>query len=60
MSPQDADAETVWTRCSAALQTQISEGVWATWFSSARAVQLEHDVLVLAVPSKTTKDRIEN
>jgi chromosomal replication initiator protein len=60
VSPQDADAETVWTRCSAALQTQISEGVWATWFSSARAVQLDHDVLVLAVPSKTTKDRIEN
>lgn len=59
MSPQDTEAETVWTRCSAALQTQISEGVWATWFSSARAVALDGHTLVLAVPSKTTKDRIE-
>lgn len=60
MSVQDTEAETLWRRCSAALQTQISEGVWATWFSSARAVELESDVLALAVPSKITKERIES
>jgi chromosomal replication initiator protein len=60
VSPQDTEAETLWNRCSAALQTQISEGVWATWFSSARAIELDEDVLGLAVPSKITKDRIES
>jgi len=60
VSPQDTEAETLWNRCSAALQTQISEGVWATWFSSARAIYLDEDVLGLAVPSKITKDRIES
>lgn len=59
MSPQDKDAEGLWVDCSTALQTQVSEGVWATWFSSTRPLSLDDEVLCLAVPSRTTKDRIE-
>jgi len=60
VSPPEIDADKLWERCSAALQTQISEGVWATWFSSARPIALTDDAFALAVPSKTTKERIES
>ena len=54
-----SDAEKLWTVGSELLRTQVSEATWMTWFEGIRAVALDGDTLVLAVPSSLAKERIE-
>ena len=54
-----ADAERLWKTCSDALQEQVSESTWKTFFSGVRPVAFTGDRLVLAVPSLLVKERLE-
>jgi chromosomal replication initiator protein len=42
------------------LRTQVSEAVWHSSFNSVTPVAVEHDELVLLVPSSLVKERIES
>ncbi len=54
------DAEQLWTLCSDALRSQVSEATWKTWFDGVRAVSADDGNLVLSVPSSLVKERLEN
>ena len=54
-----ADATELWRACTAAIRAEVSEVVWQMTFMSTRAVSLEDDTLVVAVPSTVVKQRIE-
>ena len=56
----DRDAMTVWDAGAAALRTQLAEATWHAWFQGVRAVRLDGDVLVLAVPSTVACERIRS
>jgi len=53
------DADILWTTCAAVLREQVSEAVWQTTFAGARAVRVDPDAFVLAVPSTVVRERIE-
>ncbi len=62
--PQEAEdlvteAQRLWTLCSTALRTQVSEATWRAWFDTIHPVAVDRDTLVLAVPSALAKERIE-
>jgi chromosomal replication initiator protein len=54
------DASTVWDAGAAALRSQLAEATWHAWFQGVRAVRLDGDVLVLAVPSTVACERIRS
>ncbi len=55
------DAHDLWTRCQAALQTQVSDAVWRSTFQDIHAdTDGDAAVLRLAVPNAMVKDRVEN
>src|SRR5262249_30928440 len=55
-----AAAEDLWSKVSLAVQSQLAEPTWNTWFRGVRAVDLrdDDDVLVLAVPNALAVERI--
>jgi chromosomal replication initiator protein len=55
-----AGAEGLWSRVSLAVQSQLAESTWNTWFRGVRAFDLraDDDVLVLAVPNVLAIERI--
>ncbi|HEX4489865.1 MAG TPA: chromosomal replication initiator protein DnaA [Acidimicrobiia bacterium] len=55
-----AGAEDLWSKVSLAVQSQLAESTWNTWFRGVRALALraDDDVLVLAVPSALAVERI--
>ncbi len=53
------DAQQLWDRCAAAIQTQVSDAVWRTWFDGIAAVDLDGGALHLAVPNALVKERLE-
>jgi len=53
-------AEAVWAAGATELRTLIAEATWRAWFQSVRAVRLDEDVLVLAVPSTVACERIRS
>ena len=53
------DASGLWTSCSDLLRQQVSDATWLTWFEAIRAIKVDSDTLVLAVPSSLVKERIE-
>lgn len=55
----EADAERVWTHCAQAIRDQVSDAVWRTTFSGARAAALDQRSLLLVVPTNLQKARIE-
>ena len=59
-STDDADAVKVWDAGETALRTQLAEATWHAWFQGVRAVRLDGDVLVLAVPSTVACERIRS
>jgi len=59
-STDDADAVKVWDAGATALRTQLAEATWHAWFQGVRAVRLDGDVLVLAVPSTVACERIRS
>ena len=50
----------IWEAGAKALRTQLAEATWHAWFQSVRAVRIEEDVLVLAVPSTVACERIRS
>jgi len=56
-----ADAQDLWMTCQAALQTQVSDGVWRSTFQDITALDGDDEaILRLAVPNGVVKDRVEN
>jgi chromosomal replication initiator protein len=56
---QVADGEHLWTSCQASLRTQVSDAVWRSTFQDITEIDVEDDILRLAVPSAVVKDRVE-
>ena len=55
----DSEAERIWTSCARAIRSQVSDAVWRTTFSGARARAFDERSLVLVVPTSLQKARIE-
>ena len=53
------DADGLWTNCAASIRAQVSDAVWRTTFSGAKAVAFDEGELILVVPSGLQKERIE-
>ena len=54
-----AGAEDLWSKVSLAVQSQLAESTWNTWFRGVRALDLRDDeILLLAVPSALAIERI--
>ncbi len=53
------DANRLWGNCSESIRAQVSDAVWKTTFSGARAVAFDEGDLVLVVPNGLQKERIE-
>ena len=53
------DAERLWMACSGALQDQVSDSTWKTFFQGIRPISYTSDRLVLAVPNPLVKERLE-
>jgi chromosomal replication initiator protein len=54
-----AGAEDLWSKVSLAVQSQLAESTWNTWFRGVRALDLRDDeVLLLAVPNALAIERI--
>jgi chromosomal replication initiator protein len=52
------EAKRLWTTCTEALRASMAESVWRSCFGSARALDLEDERLLVAVPSSIVRDRI--
>ena len=55
----DPEAERIWTSCAQSIRSQVSDAVWRTTFSGARATAFEERSLTLVVPTSLQKARIE-
>lgn len=53
------DADGLWTTCAESIRAQVSDAVWRTTFSGAKAVAFDEGELVLVVPNGLQKERIE-
>ena len=52
-------ADGLWTTCAASIRAQVSDAVWRTTFSGAKAVAFDEGELVIVVPNGLQKERIE-
>ena len=55
----DPEAERIWTSCAQSIRSQVSDAVWRTTFSGARATAFDQRSLTLLVPTSLQKARIE-
>ena len=55
----DPEAERIWSSCAQTIRNQVSDAVWRTTFSGARARAFDQRSLVLLVPTSLQKARIE-
>ena len=55
----DPEAERIWTSCAQSIRNQVSDAVWRTTFSGARAAAFDQHSLTLLVPTSLQKARIE-
>ena len=53
------DAEQLWDGCAGAIQSQVSDAVWHTWFSGVHPVGLLNGTFVLNVPNALVRERLE-
>jgi chromosomal replication initiator protein len=53
------DAQDLWDRTRGELEQQVSSGVYLMCFESTRAMEVDGSTLVLAVPSKVVRDRLD-
>ena len=53
------DAQQLWDGCAGAIQSQVSDAVWRTWFSGVHAVGLVNGTFVLNVPNALVRERLE-
>lgn len=56
---EHGDADGLWTNCAASIRAQVSDAVWRTTFSGAKAVAFDEGELILVVPNGLQKERIE-
>ncbi len=54
-----ASASELWDGCTDTIQAQLSDAAWRTTFSGTKAVALEDHELVLVVPNRLQRDRIQ-
>ena len=55
----DAEAERIWISCAQSIRSQVSDAVWRTTFSDARATAFDEGSLTVVVPTNLQKARIE-
>ncbi len=55
----DPAAERIWTSCAQSIRSQVSDAVWRTTFSGARATAFDQGSLTIVVPTSLQKARIE-
>ncbi len=55
----DAEAERIWISCAQSIRSQVSDAVWRTTFSDARATAFDEGSLTVVVPTSLQKARIE-
>ena len=53
------DASGLWSACAESIRAQVSDAVWHTTFSGARAAAFDEGELVIVVPNGLQKERIE-
>lgn len=53
------DASGLWSYCAESIRAQVSEAVWHTTFSGAKAAAFDQGELVIVVPNGLQKERIE-
>ena len=53
------DANGLWSSCAESIRAQVSDAVWHTTFSGARAAAFDGGELVIVVPNGLQKERIE-
>lgn len=54
------DAQNLWDGCAGAIQSQVSDATWRTWFAEVRPVTNDAGTLVLTVPNLLVKERLES
>ncbi|HLI16353.1 MAG TPA: chromosomal replication initiator protein DnaA [Acidimicrobiales bacterium] len=54
------DAQQLWDDCAGAIQSQVSEAVWRTWFVGVEPLGLVNGELRLAVPNHLVRERLES
>jgi chromosomal replication initiator protein len=54
------DAQNLWDGCVGAIQSQVSDATWRTWFAEVRPVASIDGTLVLAVPNVLVRERLES
>ncbi|MBI2169202.1 MAG: chromosomal replication initiator protein DnaA [Actinobacteria bacterium] len=59
-NPTEHEARDLWTAAASLLRIRLTEAAWKTWFEGIRPVERHHDQLVLAVPSRLARDKIQN
>lgn len=53
------DAGQLWNTCADLIRAQVSDVVWNTTFREVEAIDLTSDEIVVSVPSRVVKERIE-
>jgi len=53
------DAGQLWNTCADLIRAQVSDAVWNTTFREVAAIDLTTDEIVVSVPSRVVKERIE-
>ena len=54
------DTEDLWTSCADALREQVSDAIWQAYLSGVTPVSIEGEHIVLGVPNKLIRDRVES
>jgi chromosomal replication initiator protein len=54
------DAEELWEGCVVAVQSQVSDATWRTWFAEVRPISIVEDTLILGVPNTLVRERLES
>lgn len=54
------DTEDVWISCADALREQVSDAIWQAYLSGITPVSIEDHQIVLGVPNKLIRDRVES
>ena len=54
------DTDDLWTSCADALREQVSDAIWQAYLSGVTPVSIEEHEIVLGVPNKLIRDRVES
>ena len=54
------DAQQLWDGCAGAIQSQVSEATWRTWFAGVHPLGAANGTLILGVPNALVRERLES